>query len=164
MTAKYALLAIGLLIIESIASPVSWAAPAPKEKPVITCELKVTGKDGELISPYAGEVTITNNSNETIDIGTTMGPLGFLDLKVRDPNGDVVKTKPLASLRSPSFKVTPHMLKAGESYRAPLGLLLFVVPKEKRVVGTYKVKGVFKFQEKVYESAEVEVKWTGEDK
>ena len=163
MTAKYALLAIGFLIIESVALPVS-GAPAPKEKPVITCELKVTGKDGELISPYAGEVTITNNSNETIDIGTTMGPLGLLELKVRDPNGDLVKTKHLASFRSIfSLIPIPHLLKSGESYSARLGLL-HVVPKENRVVGTYKVKCVFTFEKKVYESAEVEVKWTGEDK
>lgn len=162
MTAKYALLAIGFLIIESVALTVA-RVPAPKEKPVITCELKVTGKNGEFIYPDGGEVIITNNSNENIDVGTTIGPLGFMDIKVRDAKGKVVKTEPYASFRSPSFKATPHLLKTGESFRAPLGLL-FAVPEEKRVVGTYNVKCVFTFQEKVYESAEVEVKWPGEEK
>ena len=138
MTAKYALLAIGFLIIESIASPVSGAAPAPKEKPAIACELTVTNKNGELFSPDGGEVIITNNSSETIDIGTTLGPLGFLDLKVRDPNGDTVKTLPYAFLLSPlSFIQIPHLLKSGESYRRKVGLLS-TVPEEKRVVGTTK--------------------------
>lgn len=162
MKANHMLFALGLLIIESVTTPIS-GAPAPKDKPMITCELTVTGKNGELIPPYGGEVTITNNSNETIDIGTKLGPLGFLDLKFRDPNGDIVKTQPLASFRSPSFKVISQQLKSGESYCAPLGLMLMVVPKEKRVVGTYKVRGVFTFEKKVYESAEVEVKWTGEE-
>lgn len=163
MKAKYVLFMLGLLIIESVALPVSGAAPVPKEKPVITCELTITGKIGELTIPDGGEVTITNTSNETIDIGTTIGPLGFMDIKVRDAKGKVVKTEPYASFRSPSFKATPHLLKTGESFRAPLGLL-FAVPEEKRVVGTYKVKCVFTFENKVYESAEVEVKWPGAEK
>ena len=130
---------------------------------MITCELTVTGKNGELISAHGGEVTITNTSAETIDIGTTLGPLGFLDLKVRDPKGNIVKTEPFVYIFSPlSFMKIPHLLKPGESYCSKIGLL-FVVPKENRVVGTYKVKCVFTFQEKTYESAEVEVKWTGEE-
>ncbi len=159
MKAKCILLAIGFLIIESIASPVSCAAPAPKEKPAISCELIVTGKTDNLTFSDSGDVIITNNSNQTIDIGTTIGPLGFMDIKVRDPKGDTVKTQPYACFRSPSFKATPHLLKAGESYHAPLGML-FAVRKENRVVGTYKVRAVFTFEKKVYESAEAEVKWT----
>ena len=38
------------------------------------------------------------------------------------------------------------------------------VSVKKREVGTYKVKCVFTFEKKVYESAEVEVKWPGEEK
>lgn len=163
MKTKHVLIAFGFLIIESVPSPVS-GAPAPKDKPVITCELSVTNKNGDLISPYGGEVIITNNSSETIDIGTTLGPLGFLDLKVRDPKGETVKTQPYAFLLSPlSFIQIPHLLKSGESYRRKVGLLS-TVPQENRVVGTYKVRAVFTFQEKVYESAEIEVKWPGEQK
>jgi hypothetical protein len=138
-------------------------APAPKEMPTVTCELTVTGKLGEMDRPDGGEVVITNTSAETIDIGTTVGPLGGLDLKVRDPKGADVKTPSLASFRSPFFERQPHPLKPGESYRAPLSIL-FAVPEEKRGPGTYKVKAVFKYNGKTYESREIDVDWPGEPK
>lgn len=149
-----------ILISTAGGAPVS-AAPLPREMPMLKCELSVTGKiDGTLI-PDGGVVVITNISGGVVDIGATLGPKAYLDLKVRDSKGLDVKTDPLASLISPTspFPVAqPHELKPGETYLAPLSLLV-MVPEEKRIPGTYKVKAVFTYKKKEYESAEVEVKW-----
>ena len=139
------------------------ADPIPKEKPTIECKLTFTGKLGSVDASDGGEVVITNKSNQEVDIGTTVGPLGFLDFKVIDPKGAKLKTTPFASFFSPAFEAVPHLLKPGESYRAPVSLLL-VIPQDKRVEGTYKVKAVFTFKDKLYESREVDVKWAGTPK
>ena len=161
MSMKRMLFVLGCLTIGP-----ALAAPVPKEKPVIKCELKFTGKIGDAPVADGGEAIITNNTSEVVDIGSTLGPKAYLDLKLKDPKGLDVKTEPLSSLISPhSFfpEPQPHLLKPGESYRAPISLLV-MVPEEKRVAGIYKVKAVYTFQKKNYESAEVEVKWPGDKK
>src|SRR5579883_2304416 len=65
------------------------AAPVPKEKPVLKCEVRWTGKVETTISgqsmtrdvPDAAEVTITNISQTEVDIGSKWGPQAFLDLR-----------------------------------------------------------------------------------
>src|SRR5436189_3885621 len=142
----------------SICTALALAAPVPKEKPVITCQLSITGRIGEITRADAGEVIITNNSAEVIDIGTVVGPLGYLDLKVKDAKGTDVKTMPFAGRFSPYREPLPHPLKPGESYRGPIAVLT-VVPDDKLAEGTYSVKALFTFQKKTYESPAVEVKW-----
>ncbi len=170
-----AMLPLGWLVAGAVggcggARPV--AAPAPREKPVLKCELHWTGKFettmlGERITtedPQAAEITITNISDAEVDIGSNFGPLGFFDLKVKDPAGAVVKTEPLSSRMAVQTFIgsppKPYILKAGEAFRCPEALLI-MVPADKRVRGTYKVKAVYTFKNKEYESAEVEVKWPG---
>ena len=133
-------------------------APAPKEKPMFKCELIVTGKIGTAPRPSGGELVVTNTSTEILDIGTKVGPLGLVEIKVKEPNALDFKTTALANRMAPFDGVQPHPLKPGDSFRAQLGLL-FALPEEKRIPGTYKVKAVFTFKKKDYESAEVEVKW-----
>ena len=138
---------------------------------MIKCEVRVTGNesfmDGKVLilaRPDAAEVTITNTSAETLDIGSVHGPEGHLDLKLKDPKGENVKTLALSSLFSPlSFTAEPCLLKTGESKKLPVCLLV-MLPEEKRVPGTYKVKARYTVNKKDYESAEVEVKWPGEKK
>jgi|GEM_PF-5767978 len=149
------------------------AAPVPKEKPVLKCEVRWTGKVETTISgqsmtrdvPDAAEVTITNISQTEVDIGSKWGPQAFLDLRVKDPSGADVKTEPLASLLTVQSlsKPKPYILKPGEVYRCSVGLLS-MVPEEKLVAGTYKVKAVYTFKKKEYTSADVEVKWPGHKK
>lgn len=163
MNLKQMLLVIGCIIFGFSPRP-GFPAPVPKDQPVFTCTLTVTGKIGELKCSDGSEVVITNRSIETLDIGTPLGPLGNLDIKMKDPKGQAVKADPLAFHLSPlSSEAIPHLLKPGESFTATLGLL-FAVPEEKRIEGTYKVKAVFTFNKKDYESAEVEVKWPGNKK
>lgn len=146
-------------------------APIPKEKPVIKCVVTVTGKfetvfDGRVVrrlQPDAGQVAVTNISNESVDLESILGPCGSLDVKPRDPKGVPVKTDPLWSLLSPrSSQPQPHLLKPGETEKFPVSLLV-MLPKDKRVAGTYMVKAVYTLNKKDYESAEVEVKWPGEN-
>ena len=59
MSMKRMLFVLGCLTIGP-----ALAAPVPKEKPVIKCELKFTGKIGERLVPDGGDVVITNTSNE----------------------------------------------------------------------------------------------------
>ncbi len=171
MLVKLSLFVAGWLLLGCAAS-VQSVAPVPKEKPVIKCELNVTGNyktivDGKWVTipkPDAGEVVVTNLSTETIDIKSFHGPVGHLDLRVKDPKGDAVKTKALVNIFSPqTFQPEPYLLKPGQSETIPVSLLV-MLPEEKRVAGTYKVKAVYTFNKKDYESAEVEVKWPGEKK
>lgn len=171
MLVKLSLFVAGWLLLGCAAS-VESVAPVPKEKPVIKCVVTVTGKyetivDGKWVTlpkPDAGEVVVTNLSTETIDIKSFHGPKGHLDVRVKDPKGDAVKTEPLVSLYSPyTFTPEPYLLKPGQSEKIRVSLLV-MLPEEKRVAGTYKVKAVFTFNKKDYESPEVEVKWPGEKK
>ena len=171
MLIKQKLIVAGWLLLGCAAS-VGSVAPVPKEKPVIECVVTVTGKfetifDGRVISwtqPDAGEVVVTNLSTEPIDIKSFHGPVGHLDLRVKDPKGEPVKTKALVSIFSPqTFEPEPYLLKPGQSEKFRVSLLV-MLPEEKRVSGTYKVKAVFTFNKKDYESPEVEVKWPGEKK
>lgn len=135
------------------------AAPVPKEKPLIKCELKLTGKIGDATVSDGGEVVITNISPDVIDIGTdTASPASNVDLKVTDPSGKAVEMEPLGT-HYPTFReeIQPHPLKPGETFRCEEQLLTRI-SEEKRVSGIYKVKAVFAFKGKNYESAEVEVK------
>jgi hypothetical protein len=160
MTETRKLLVSGWLVVGCAAGLLS-AAPVPKEKQMLKCELTVTGKTGDSSPPDAGEVVITNTSKEVVDIGSTLGPRGFLDLKVKDPKGEFQKTEPLWTLLSPrSSSPEPFLLKPGQAERFPVSLLI-MVPKEKRMSGTYKVKAVYTLKKKEYESAEVDVKWPG---
>ena len=68
MTTPYILSVIGLLVVGCA------AAPVPKEKPMLKCELKFTGKIDGIPLPDGGEVAITNNTSEVVDIGSTLGP------------------------------------------------------------------------------------------
>ena len=97
-------------------------------------------------------------------LGTVLGPIGFLTLKIKNPAGADVATKPPASFLSPiSLKREPYILKPGEVYKTSMGLLR-TVSDDKRVVGSWKVKAVYTFANKEYESAWVEVKWPGNKK
>jgi hypothetical protein len=60
-------------------------------------------------------------------------------------------------------KHKPYILKPGQAYRYGVTTLC-MVPAQKRVAGTYKVKAVYTFKNKEYESAWVEVKWPGKKK
>jgi hypothetical protein len=136
------------------------AAPVPKENPVLTCQLILTGgKIGDLDFPDRGEVVVTNTSSATIDIGTGVGPLGNLRLEATDPKRKENK-KDYSTILSPFPEVRPHLLKPGASYRAPVGLM-FAVPDEDRVPGTYKVKAVYTVKGQEAVSNVVEVKWPG---
>jgi hypothetical protein len=169
---------IGSLLSAAVAGSVS-TQPAPKEKerPVIKCELKVTGKiDGPRAvggseSPAipavdGAEILITNQTSKTIDIGGTLyGAQGNFDLMVTGPDGKAVKTEPHSSIYSPfSSSSSPvHFadeVKPGKSHRIPVGLLV-MVPEKDRVAGKYKVKATFKYDGKTFESNEVEVNWAG---
>ncbi|WP_020474881.1 hypothetical protein [Zavarzinella formosa] len=142
--------------------------PAPKKTPTIKCEMRWTGK-GEVSlndkrysfdAPDAADVTITNISDEDVDIGSDFGPRLHLDLRVKDPAGVQVKTEPYSSnltIRSLA-KSIPHILKPGEAYKIRVDLLS-TVPEEKRIAGTYKVVAVYTIGETEYKSAEVEIKW-----
>jgi hypothetical protein len=153
----------------SIALPV---APAPREKPLLKCEMRLTGKGAAILggemyvwdAPGNAEVTITNTSGADVDIGSNSGPDQYLDLRVKDPAGADVKTEPLASLRATHsfFKHTPYTLKPGEVYQCGVGLL-HMVPEDKRVNGTYKVQAVYIFKDKEYSSNWIEVKWPFKD-
>ena len=154
MTAKRMLCVLGCLTLGAVS-----AAPVQKEKPMIKCELKITGKIGEHSVSDGGEMAITNVSAEIIDIGTdTAGPQSNFDFKVTDPNGKAIELEPL-EMKYPSFRpgVEPHPLKPGETFRCQEQLLTRI-SEEKRISGTYKVKAVFTLQGKSYESAAVDVK------
>jgi hypothetical protein len=148
-------------------------APATKEKPVLKCEVRVTGKvdgtlDGIKYTDYAPDiavVTVTNVSTADVDIGSKWGPNLFLDLRVKDPAGADVKTEPWSSRLAVQslFKPKPYILKPGDVHRVTVGLL-DTVPEEKRGAGTYKVKAVYTHKDKEYASAWVEVKWPGNKK
>jgi hypothetical protein len=148
-------------------------APAPRVKPLLKCEVRITGKsegtiDGIKYRDYApdiAEVTITNNSNTNVDIGSQSGPSSHLDLKVNDPTGADMKTEPWANRLSVLYLLEPrpYILKPGDVYRITVGLL-DTVPDEKRIAGTYKVKAAYTIGKKDYESAWVEVKWPGKKK
>jgi hypothetical protein len=157
---------VGSLLTSVVAGFVS-AQPIPKEKekerPVIKCELKVTGKVNGVDWVDGGEALITNVSSGTIDVGGPVGAVGNLDLKVMGPDGKTVMTNPLSSLispRSPSIVHESEELKPGKAYRSNLRLL-GMVPEEDLVKGKYKVKATFKYDGKTVESNEVEVNWPG---
>jgi hypothetical protein len=164
------MLSLGLLVGFGGALPV---APPPREKPVLKCEVRLTGKLTTTLAgvqysedvPDVAEVTIINTSGADVNITSKAGPGGRLDLKVKDPVGKDVKTEPLASLLSTHslLKPKPYILKPGQAYRTRVGLLT-MVPEDKRVTGTYKVKAVYTFKGKEYESPWVEVKWPGKKK
>ena len=154
---------ISALLAVACIAECALAAPVPKGKPMIKCELKFVSKDADRPLVYDGLVVVTNVSKEVIDIGTTLGPAGSLDLRVKGPDGKAVETEPLASIYSPSLEVQPFPLKPAEATRYNVRLL-GRVPDEKRVTGVYKVRAVFDFKGRVYESNEVEVKWPGEAK
>jgi hypothetical protein len=107
---------------------------------------------------------VTNISPDVIDIGTTVGPQGFLDFKVKDPTGKGIETDvSYGGLFSPiTFEPRPYLLKSGEAYIDNVRGLITVPKEKKQAAGTYNVKAVFKFQGKIYESKEVDVKWPGE--
>lgn len=151
------------------------AAPAPRKKPVLKYEMHWTGKteaiiDGKRLTgdqPDAAEVVITNISDADVDVGSSFGPEGLLDLKVKDPAGADVETEPLTSHLAANTLIglqpKPYILKPGEVYRCGVSLL-GTVPQEKLVAGTYKVKAVCTLGKKEYASAEVDVKWPGKKK
>ena len=166
-------LALGVLVVCAIgcyrggvAPPV---APAPREKPILKCAMRWTGKKskatlgGEPISwdtPDKAEVTITNISNANVDIGSQLGWEEHLDLRVKDPTGANVKTEPLSSFLSTQslFKPKPDILKPGEVHLTEVGLL-GGVPEEERITGTYQVQAVYTIDNKEYTSDWVEIKW-----
>jgi hypothetical protein len=144
------------------------AAPAQREKPMLKCAMRWTGKPmkatlgGEPItwdSPDTAEVTITNISNANVDIGSPMGWIAHLDLRVKDPTGANLKTEPLNSILSTeSFEPKPDILKPGEMRLTEVGLL-DGVPEEERIPGTYQVQAVYTIDNKEYTSDWVEIKW-----
>ncbi|OWK45387.1 hypothetical protein FRUB_01718 [Fimbriiglobus ruber] len=107
-------------------------------------------------------MTVINNSNTDVDIGSKWGPDAFLDVRVKDSAGADIKTEPRSSLLSViSFlNPKPYVLKPGEVYRTTVSLLV-MVPNEKQVAGTYKAKAIYTIGKKEYESVWVEVKWPG---
>ena len=148
-------------------------APPPREKSMFKCDVRLTNKpEGAtgagkhtVYSIGISDVTITNNSGADVDIGSQWGPNAFLNLRVKGPDGADVKTEPFSSLLAiQSFrKSKPYILKSGDIYHTSVNLLA-MVPFEKRVAGTYKVKAVYEIGKKEYESAWVEVKWPGNEK
>jgi hypothetical protein len=130
--------------------------PVPKESPVLKCELSVTGKSGNVEHPTIGVIVITNVSSETIDIGSTRGPLEGLVLKVKNPKNEDEKPHPYTARFGPFKEHVPTLLKPGESHRETIGLLT-VLENRNPPPGTYKVKAVYTFRKKNYESAEVQV-------
>jgi hypothetical protein len=164
------MLSLGLLVGFGGALP---TAPPPRKIPALKCEVHLTGKvettiDGKRYvwdAPDAADVTISNTSDADVDIGSMWGPAPDLDLRVKDPTGKEVKTEPLSSLLSVQSltKHRPYILKPGKAYECGVSLLC-MVPKDKKVAGTYKVKAVYTFKGKEYESDWVEVKWPGKKK
>jgi len=158
---------VGFILTTVLAGFVS-VQPAPKkqERPVIKCELSVTGKLNDRGAIDGAEIVITNQSAETIDIGGYAGARGNLDLKVTGPDGKAVMTNPLSSLISPFAPPPAHFaeeLKPGKSHRLPVSLLV-MVPEKDRVTGKYKVKATFKYDGRTFESNEAEVNWPGDKK
>jgi hypothetical protein len=147
-------------------------APSPRERPVLKCELRLrsTGKveasdDGKRFTfdvPGAADVKITNISDADVDIGSSLGPFAHLDLKVKDPTGADLETDPIPYLKVPSalLQHEPYILKPGKWLQWYVSLLI-MVPEDKRVTGTYKVKAVYTVGNKTYESSWVDVKWPG---
>lgn len=149
--------AAGIAII-AIAIPQT-LAPIPKEAQVLSCRLAHTGKVSDNAILDGCEVTITNTSSSTVDIGTTIGPLAGLVIDITNPSGKRTRVN-LAEYGSPSLEPTPLLLKSGESYRESRAVL-FAIPDEERVAGTYKVKAVYTFKGQEAASDLVEIKWPG---
>ncbi len=156
-----------LFVILSL--PICWAvgtgsaAPVPKEKPMLTCELHPM-PDCVYMTYANWEVVITNTSGKVVDIPWKLSVWYFLELKVQDSTGGEIKTDGYGTRFSPYSFVDQHLiLKPGESIRSEIALLS-TVPKEILVPGTYKVKAIYTFEKKSYESKEVEVKWPQEAK
>ena len=144
------------LVTSLLAAAIAVALP-PKVPPMLSCELKVDAKDGAAPAEVKAEVTITNTTAAAIDIPWTANPLQYLDLKVTGPGGAELKTAAYASRFSPFSPLPQHLtIKPGESYRAAVGALTTVAPADLRS-GTYKVRAVYTFQDRKYESKEVSV-------
>jgi hypothetical protein len=166
-----AILFVGVFVCCSIDSRADQpVAAAPKENPVIKCEVRWTGKaergtdDGKKLptryAPDLAEVKITNISKADVDIGSSWGPYANLDVKIKGPDGKDVKTDhmPFLGIPSATLEHAPYMLKPGRSLEWSVSLLV-TIPESKRITGTYKVKAVYTIGKKDYESDWVEVKW-----
>jgi hypothetical protein len=164
-------LPIGVFIVCVIGCLSSYlpAAPVPKEMPKLKCEMRWTGKVEFNISderitediPDTAIVTITNISDADVDIGSHYGPYAYLDLRVKDPAGADVKTEPLNSYLS-TLSLTepiPCIIKPSKAKEFRV-CLLGMVPEEKRVAGTYKVKAIYTIGKVDYESDEISIEQT----
>ena len=112
------------------------------------------------------EVVVTNNAGKPVDINTRSGPEARLSYDVQGPHDKVPSTyeqSKLLSIQKLIGKPRLVMLQPGEKFFQPFHLLI-LVPQNKLVPGTYRVKAAFEYGGKRYESNEVKVEWPGNDK
>ena len=103
------ILIMTLVMMICCAVPDSSAAPVPKEKPMLKCELKPLPPP--LDDPrIAWEVVITNNSAKDVDIPWRCDPLEHFDLIVNDPMGMQVKAIGCSTRLSPYSFENQHFM------------------------------------------------------
>ncbi len=118
----------------------------PQSQFPLSCKLRskeVIGRRGPI--PYMGEVELDNLSDATLDIEYTMTPLQFLELEVIGPGGELVSEGHFSDRFSPRLEPAVLRLLPGEKFTSNISLLA-TLPREKRLVGRYKIQASYRFQ------------------
>ncbi len=92
----------------------------------------------------AGEVTIENRSNDSVEVPVDVHPLQHLDLQVCDDNGQLVSQGWYGNRFSPCWPTRVLRLLPGESYTHTI-FLVGTVPSEMRQPGQYTIRAIYEY-------------------
>lgn len=156
MRSVHTVLAILVLIVTLVLTVQNRDSQIPREKPTLTCELVLVPNVTASLSHIA-DVTITNRTNEPIDIEWMTNRLEHLDIKIKNTMNAEVKVEPYSSHFSISQLEPRHLIiYPNESYTERIPVLV-VMPRESYRTGVYKVKAIYTYKDKTYESNQIQV-------
>ena len=128
-----------------MSSTVDQASLRPREttQQALACCLRQkdhVGRQGPVAN--MGEVVLTNQSADPVEIEYQMSPLQYLELEVTDADGRFVSEGHYSDRFSPKLEPTVLRLLPGEKYVATVALLA-TLPRDRRTPGTYFVRATY---------------------